>query len=298
MNYLSPKLISKNSLVAGHGLFAGESISMGEIILDLGVGKRKIINAKEADRLYAEGFDYMIQIDDHHYAVTVQEPDSIAQGYINHSCDPNCGIKNNLQVVAMRDICSGEEISFDYAMSESSDYSMKCACGSPVCRKVITGEDWKLPALQRKYAGYFSDYLRQKQKSHIILKKLFIMFLIGFALNLVWEFSHSTLYVSYRGGEITNLVLFRAAVWDAVIILVLTILAYALKANRPVFVVVGGAVVSIMIELWALETGRWVYDAAMPIIPILNTGFTSTIQLALTGYIAVRYTFKVKSNKP
>ena len=129
-----------------------------------------------------------------------------------------------------------------------------------------------------------------------MLKKLLLVFIIAFALNLVWEFSHSTLYVSYRGGEITNLVLFRAAVWDGVFIAVLVLLATIFKINKLAVIIFGGLILAVAIEIWALNSGRWVYDAAMPIIPILNIGFTPTIQLALTGYIAVWYTFKVSRN--
>ena len=117
-------------------------------------------------------------------------------------------------------------------------------------------------------------------------KKLFFVFLAAFALNMIWEFAHSVLYASYQSGEITNFILFRAAVWDATIILVLVISTYALKTNRTVFIVIGGLVVSVAIELWALQTGRWAYDISMPLIPFLNIGLTPTIQLALTGYIA------------
>ena len=128
-----------------------------------------------------------------------------------------------------------------------------------------------------------------------MFKKLLLVFFMGFALNLIWEFSHSVLYASYRGGEITNLVLFRAAVWDGVFIAVLVLLATIFKINKWAVIIFGGLILAVAIELWALKNGRWVYDAAMPIIPILNTGFTPTIQLALTGYIAVWYTFRVKS---
>jgi hypothetical protein len=65
--------------------------------------------------------------------------------------------------VAMRDIAVDEEICFDYAMSDSSDYDeFECGCGSPNCRKRISGSDWKKPELQKRYKGYFSPYLQQR----------------------------------------------------------------------------------------------------------------------------------------
>ena len=129
-----------------------------------------------------------------------------------------------------------------------------------------------------------------------MFKKLFSVFLIAFALNLIWEFAHSVFYESYRGGEVTNFILVRAAVWDGVFIAALVFSAMMFKANRTVFIVAGGLLLSGAIELWAQNTGRWVYAAAMPIIPVLNIGLTPAIQLALTGYIASWYTFRISRN--
>ncbi len=83
--------------------------------------------------------------------------------YINHSCDPNAGLLGQIGLVAMRDIQAGEEITFDYAMSDSAAYDeFDCACGSPHCRGRITGTDWQQPVLWQRYRGYFSPYLQQK----------------------------------------------------------------------------------------------------------------------------------------
>ena len=39
--------------------------------------------------------------------------------YINHSCNPNSGIKNSVKIVAMKNIRRDEEVTFDYSTSES-----------------------------------------------------------------------------------------------------------------------------------------------------------------------------------
>jgi histone-lysine N-methyltransferase SUV39H len=76
--------------------------------------------------------------------------------FINHSCDPNCGIyvvsydKNNLFLYelaffATQDIPKGMELTFDYAPgNETQDGqveadSVPCRCGSDKCRKWL----WK-----------------------------------------------------------------------------------------------------------------------------------------------------------
>ncbi len=63
----------------------------------------------------------------------------------------------------MRDIEPGEEICFDYAMTDSYPYDeFDCQCRSPMCRGRITANDWRLPDLQEHYRGYFSSYLEKR----------------------------------------------------------------------------------------------------------------------------------------
>ena len=88
--------------------------------------------------------------------------------FVNHSCDPNCGVlvradERQIEVRALRPIAAGEEITFDYAMCDASDYDeFSCMCGVPTCRQVVTGADWRDPVLQAKYSGWFSPYLARR----------------------------------------------------------------------------------------------------------------------------------------
>lgn len=51
----------------------------------------------------------------------------------------------------------------DYAMIDGDpNERMTCDCGAAACRKVITGDDWRLPELRRRYAGYFSRFLEER----------------------------------------------------------------------------------------------------------------------------------------
>jgi len=79
--------------------------------------------------------------------------------YIAHSCEPNCGIKNLFEVTAMRNIQAGEEITWDYAMTEDSDFRMKCECGTSACRGIIGAYSMLSPAIRQKYKGYISEWL-------------------------------------------------------------------------------------------------------------------------------------------
>ena len=79
---------------------------------------------------------------------------------INHSCEPNCGMAGTSSVQALSDIEIGEELTFDYSMSDSSQYDeFKCACDKDKCREKITGLDWQKKDLQIKYTNYFSAYI-------------------------------------------------------------------------------------------------------------------------------------------
>ena len=130
------------------------------------------------------------------------------------------------------------------------------------------------------------------------MKKWILVFVYAFGLNLVWENAHHFLYVHYKGGVITEFILARAAVVDALIILGLILLFHitSIPKRYSWLLIIAGVSVSIGIEYWALGINRWEYNDMMPIIPALQTGLTPTIQLGLLGYIVYRILFREKSN--
>ncbi|MFZ9911537.1 MAG: SET domain-containing protein, partial [Ilumatobacteraceae bacterium] len=63
-------------------------------------------------------------------------------------------------LVAMQEISAGETITFDYAMSDANPFiEFSCRCGTSMCRGRMTGEDWRIPQLQRRYAGWFAPHV-------------------------------------------------------------------------------------------------------------------------------------------
>ncbi len=161
-SYLSPKVELRSSGIGGKGLFAREPIAKGELTVDYSTGPGTYLTTSEADRLYDQGNDYMLQVDDDRFFVATNESELEDADYVNHSCDPTCGIQGAVRIVALREIGKGEEITIDYAMCESSDYCFHCQCGGSRCRTVVTGEDWRKPELQERYAGHFSAYLERR----------------------------------------------------------------------------------------------------------------------------------------
>ncbi len=157
-NWLTPKAQARPAGGKGWGSFVTERISKGETVAGFGgwVIERETLDTMSKDRRGRS-----IQIDHDLYLVSGDTPE--AGEMLNHSCEPNCGLIGSQILVAMRDIEPGEELSFDYAMCDASDYDeFACLCEFPTCRGVVTGMDWRNPELQSKYSGYFSPYLIRK----------------------------------------------------------------------------------------------------------------------------------------
>jgi hypothetical protein len=63
--------------------------------------------------------------------------------FVNHSCDPNSGIRDSVRLVALRDLRRGDEVLFDYSTTMSENHwIMDCRCGAPTCRGVIGDFRW------------------------------------------------------------------------------------------------------------------------------------------------------------
>ncbi|MGK2848932.1 MAG: SET domain-containing protein [Minisyncoccota bacterium] len=80
--------------------------------------------------------------------------------YINHSCNPNLGVRGKLLFVALRDIKKGEELTFDYSISEDSLWEMKCHCGAKNCRGIIRGIRWLPKDVYNRYLPYIPKYFQ------------------------------------------------------------------------------------------------------------------------------------------
>ena len=127
------------------------------------------------------------------------------------------------------------------------------------------------------------------------MKKLIVIFLFSFVVNMVWENAHSLLYANYMGGLITETILARAALWDAVIIALICLPFLYISTFRESswLIIVFGVAVAIAIELYALNADRWAYNAYMPLIPIIKIGLTPTIQLGALGYLSFLFQKKL-----
>jgi len=122
------------------------------------------------------------------------------------------------------------------------------------------------------------------------MKKLLSIFLLAFALNVIWENLHSFLYDNYMGGKITEFILMRASLFDAlvIVIILLPFIYLDFLKNKSWLIIVIGIIVAIFNEWYGLGTGRWAYNSLMPILPIIKVGLTPMLQLGVLGYITYK----------
>lgn len=158
-SYLSPRLeLRPCPDKGGYGLFACELIEKDEV---LAVWGGIVVPGDRLGEYSEYAQTHGLQVEDDLFLLPLTEDDP--SDYFNHSCSPNSGLLGQITLVAMRQIQVGEEICFDYAMSDSNPYDeFTCGCGTPECRGRITADDWKRPDLQQRYRGYFSPYLQRR----------------------------------------------------------------------------------------------------------------------------------------
>lgn len=121
----------------GRGVFAARDFPRGETVL---VGKAIDYPAQRTRMSVQLDWERHVEMD-------------VPATLLNHSCAPNLGVHGNdwsaYDFIALRDIRAGEELAFDYAMTEYSlVVPLSCLCGSAACEGEIRpwhdrGEQWR-----------------------------------------------------------------------------------------------------------------------------------------------------------
>jgi hypothetical protein len=146
------------SKIHGQGLHANRKIERGEIlVVDQGVEVDEALIRQIVDQLNYKNF---LCIDWDRYLL-----DGPVNGgaYINHSSAPQAGLANERTIIAICDIPANEEIFLDYStFVAKSDWQMECACGSSLCRRIITGRDHEKPDFRARMGKWFSPYLKRR----------------------------------------------------------------------------------------------------------------------------------------
>lgn len=158
-SWLSPKLeAGPFHEKGGCGIIARQPVYKQEVLVFWG---GQIIPINEIDPSIPDFSKRVLQIEEELFLYNPLLGDPA--DCFNHSCDPNAGLSGPTCLIAMRDIAVGEEITFDYAMCDDTNYDeFDCNCGQPHCRGRVTGADWRRLELQERYKGYFSPFIQRK----------------------------------------------------------------------------------------------------------------------------------------
>jgi hypothetical protein len=157
------KILPSN--IQGKGMFAILPIKKGETIAVIG---GEIMTESEFRTFIETASKFnAIQIGEGSHLVDISIPSELMDGSINHSCDSNSWMKDEITIVARRDIPKGEEVTVDYSLfTTDSNWTLKeCQCDSPLCRHIPSANDWKVKAVQNQYANHFSPYINERIKN-------------------------------------------------------------------------------------------------------------------------------------
>ena len=158
-----PRIEFRESHISGNGMFAREPIKKGETICIVGgivMTDSKFAAFQDTHSLYS-----FIQIDENLYLVEDLEMTQSLDAAMNHSCDSSAWMEDEVKLVARRDIEAGEEVTVDYALFTTQSNWMldtRCHCGSPDCRRIITGDDWRREDVQERYRNHFSPFINRR----------------------------------------------------------------------------------------------------------------------------------------
>jgi hypothetical protein len=159
-SWYDPRVGIRPSTIQGGGMFAHAPFQPGETVAIVGgtpmTGAEFTAYLQGVERWNASQIG-----EDLHLVELIQTPD-VVDGSLNHSCDSNLWMGDEVTIVARRPIVAGEELTLDYALTTTQpDWTLDrpCQCGTHFCRKRISGNDWRLPDVQARYAGHFTPYI-------------------------------------------------------------------------------------------------------------------------------------------
>ncbi|MBU2025595.1 MAG: SET domain-containing protein [Patescibacteria group bacterium] len=142
----------------GWGIFAKKDIKKGECIFTAkGRIKKCIIKDEDSSKQWkctaCIGLNRISWIDPYK---------NNPLRFMNHSCNPNAGIKGRVRFYAMHNIKKGEEVTFDYSITEEDVFwKMKCACGHRECRKEVCSIQFLPENVFVKYLPFIPTHFKR-----------------------------------------------------------------------------------------------------------------------------------------
>lgn len=91
--------------------------------------------------------------------------------HVNHSCQPNAYERydgTDSDLVSLRDIAIGEEITIDYNINIANGTAWPCRCGAGRCRGKVAGDFFLLPPeWQREYRPLLAEWFIARHRGRI-----------------------------------------------------------------------------------------------------------------------------------
>lgn len=170
-SWINPKLTGGASKIHGEGVFARAPIARGEKLMEF--GGEKIGRAETESGDYRECSIWLVA-EDTYLALPLNDPEPSLDENLNHSCDANAWLNDEVTLVARRDIAAGEEITLDQGTwnFDEAEYTWDaapCGCGSRACRKRLSENDWKIEALRHGYRDHFHPIVQKMIDAEAIL---------------------------------------------------------------------------------------------------------------------------------
>lgn len=156
---LHPDIRKRTSEMDGHGLFAARPVPRGTIVWSSDDGDARLVVTHRQLRALPPHVHHLAYRNRDRFILCFD-----GSQFMNHSCDPNLAWADDDHLVAVRDIAEGEEVTFDYATSETHPWwrpKWVCRCGSPACRRVISGRDCLDATFQERYRGRLPSWVTE-----------------------------------------------------------------------------------------------------------------------------------------
>jgi hypothetical protein len=126
----------------------------------------------------------------------------------------------------------------------------------------------------------------------VLIASLYVfIFIAAVPLNFGWEMAQARLYQPMGTFWQATFRCFVASLGDAAMTLLIGITGAALfrswqwfvrpKASHVLFAAAAGLIVALVVEWWALRTGRWQYNPRIPLVPGTAFGVVPLAQMAL-----------------
>ncbi len=136
------RYVMQGNAVSGYGIFATCPLAPGDVVFPGEKRAYRIVTRHHVEKAWNEHdrmlfHRYAYPLSDEVYAVWDEDPVEWAPQ--NHSCEPNTAF-SGLDIVALRPIAQGEELTLDYAqLLNDQAEPFQCQCGTPSCRGLVRG---------------------------------------------------------------------------------------------------------------------------------------------------------------